>query len=111
VIGAHDIYIGVNALDSSGYPDCRPAFIAAFQAAARLGTRLTDLTIRAPLLHLTKAEIVVTGQSHGVDFGLTMSCYDPDPAGRACGRCDACSLRLRAFAACGLADPATYLTP
>jgi len=110
VIGAHDIYIGVNALDSSGYPDCRPSFIAAFQAAARLGTRLTDLTIRAPLLHLTKAEIIVTGQSHGVDFGLTTSCYDPDPAGRACGHCDACLLRLRAFAACGLVDPARYVT-
>jgi 7-cyano-7-deazaguanine synthase len=110
VINAHDIYIGVNALDSSGYPDCRPAFIAAFQAAARLGTRLADLTIRAPLLRMTKAEIIVTGQSLGVDFGLTRSCYDPDGAGRACGRCDACTLRLRAFATCGLADPAPYLT-
>ena len=105
VIDAHDIYIGVNALDYSGYPDCRPPFIAAFQAAARLGTRLADLTIRAPLLHLTKAEIIVTGQSHGVDFGMTRSCYDPDRAGRACGHCDACLLRLRAFAACGLRRP------
>lgn len=110
VIDAHDIYIGVNALDSSGYPDCRPSFIAAFQAAARLGTRLADLTIRAPLLYLTKAEIIVTGQSHGVDFSLTRSCYDPDEKGSACARCDACLLRLRAFAACGLPDPAPYLT-
>jgi 7-cyano-7-deazaguanine synthase len=110
VIGAHDIYIGVNALDSSGYPDCRPPFIAAFQAAARLGTRLADVTIRAPLLHLSKAEIIVTGQSLGVDFGLTRSCYDPDQDGRACGHCDACLLRLRAFAACGLPDPVTYVT-
>ena len=110
VISARDIYIGVNALDSSGYPDCRPPFIAAFQAAARLGTRLVDLTIRAPLLYLTKAEIIVPGQSLGVDFGLTRSCYDPDAAGHACGRCDACLLRLRAFAECGLPDPAPYLT-
>jgi 7-cyano-7-deazaguanine synthase len=110
VLGAHDIYIGVNALDSSGYPDCRPPFIAAFQAAARLGTRLTDLTIRAPLLHLTKAEIIVTGQSLGVDFSVTRSCYDPDGEGRSCGHCDACLLRMRAFEACGLPDPAPYLT-
>lgn len=110
VIDARDIYIGVNALDYSGYPDCRPAFIAAFQAAARLGTRLADLTIRAPLLHLTKAEIIVTGQSLGVDFGVTRSCYDPDALGRACGHCDACQLRLQAFAACGQTDPAPYVS-
>lgn len=110
VIDARDIYIGVNALDYSGYPDCRPPFIAAFQAAARLGTRLADLTIRVPLLRLTKAEILVIGQSLGVDFGLTRSCYDPDEAGRACGHCDACVLRLHAFAACGITDPAPYVT-
>ena len=110
VIDAHDIYIGVNALDFSGYPDCRPSFIAAFQATARLGSRLTDFTIRAPLLRMTKAQIIAKGQSLGVDFGMTRSCYNPDASGRACGRCDACRLRLTAFAECGLADPAPYLT-
>jgi 7-cyano-7-deazaguanine synthase len=109
VIDAHDIYIGVNALDYSGYPDCRPAFIAAFQASARLGTRLTDLTVRAPLLHLTKAEIVAMGNSLGVDFAMTRTCYDPAPDGAACGHCDACQLRLRGFADAGLVDPAPYV--
>lgn len=108
MLDARDIYIGVNALDYSGYPDCRPEFIAAFQAAARLGTRLTDLTVRVPLLHLTKAEIIEKGRSLGVDFGLTRTCYDPRPDGSACGHCDACHLRLRAFAQLGLADPAPY---
>ncbi len=108
VIGAHDIFIGVNALDYSGYPDCRPSYIAAFQAMARLGTRLTDLTIRAPLLMITKAEIVAKGQELGVDFSITHTCYKPDDAGLACGRCDACRLRLKAFAEHGLADPAPY---
>ena len=111
VVGAHDVYIGVNALDYSGYPDCRPPFLAAFQAAARLGTRLADLTIRAPLLRMTKAEIIAKGRSLGVDFGMTRSCYDPDAGGRACGHCDACLLRLRAFAERGIADPATYAVP
>jgi 7-cyano-7-deazaguanine synthase len=110
VLDAHDIYIGVNAVDYSGYPDCRPAFIAAFQATARLGTRLTDLTIRAPLLRMTKAEIIVTGQSHGVDFGVTRSCYDLDDQDRSCGHCDACIIRLRAFESCGMPDPAPYVT-
>ena len=110
VINAHDIFIGVNAIDFSGYPDCRPSFVAAFQAMARLGTRLTDLTIRVPLLRMTKAEIIAKGESLGVDFGLTRTCYDPDPAGRACGRCDACRLRLTAFAERGVADPAPYVT-
>jgi 7-cyano-7-deazaguanine synthase len=110
VTDAHDVYIGVNAVDFSGYPDCRPAFVAAFQAAARLGTRLADLTIRAPLLRMTKAEIIAKGRSLGVDYGMTRSCYDPDAAGRACGHCDACVIRLRAFAECGLADPAPYVT-
>jgi 7-cyano-7-deazaguanine synthase len=108
VTGARDIYIGVNALDYSGYPDCRPPFIAAFQAAARLGSRLNDVTIRAPLLHLAKPAIIARGTALGVDFGMTRSCYDPDPAGRACARCDACILRLDAFAKAGLADPAPY---
>ncbi len=110
VIGAHDIYIGVNALDYSGYPDCRPSFIAAFQATARLGTRIVDLTVRAPLLYLTKAEIIAKGQSLGVDFGMTRTCYAPDDAGRACGRCDACRLRLTAFYERGLVDTAPYVT-
>ncbi|MGH7524284.1 MAG: 7-cyano-7-deazaguanine synthase QueC [Gemmatimonadales bacterium] len=110
VLDAHDVYIGVNAVDYSGYPDCRPAFIAAFQATARLGTRLTDLTIRAPLLRMTKAEIIVTGQSLGVDFGVTRSCYDLDEQGRSCGRCDACTIRLRAFESRGIPDPAPYVT-
>jgi 7-cyano-7-deazaguanine synthase len=110
VIDARDIYIGVNAVDFSGYPDCRPAYIAAFQAMARLGTRLTDLTIRAPLLHLSKAEIVARGAELGIDFGMTRSCYAPDPAGRACGHCDACIIRLQAFADHGIADPAPYAT-
>lgn len=110
VIGARDIYIGVNAIDFSGYPDCRPSFIASFQATARLGTRLTDLTVRAPLLRKTKAEIVDMGKLLGVDFGRTRTCYSPDPTGRACGRCDACQLRLAAFAERGLVDPAPYVT-
>lgn len=109
VLDAHDIYIGVNALDYSGYPDCRPEFIAAFQAMARLGTRLTDLTVRVPLLHMTKAEIIARGQLLGVDFGMTRTCYDPRTDGAACGHCDACHLRLRGFAELGLADPAPYM--
>jgi 7-cyano-7-deazaguanine synthase len=108
VVDAHDIYIGVNALDYSGYPDCRPPFVAAFQATARLGSRLADLTIRAPLIRMSKAEIIACGQSLGVDFGMTRSCYDPDASGGACGHCDACLLRLRAFAECNMADPAPY---
>ncbi|MGH7583621.1 MAG: 7-cyano-7-deazaguanine synthase QueC [Gemmatimonadales bacterium] len=107
-LGARDIYIGVNALDYSGYPDCRPAFVAAFQAAARLGTRLTDLTIRAPLIRMSKAEIVARARSLGVDLGQTLSCYSPDDGGNACGHCDACTIRLKAFAECGLVDPAPY---
>jgi 7-cyano-7-deazaguanine synthase len=108
-LDARDIFIGVNALDYSGYPDCRPEFIAAFQAMARIGSRLTDLTVRVPLLHLTKAEIIATGVSLGIDFGMTRTCYDPAPDGGACGRCDACHLRLRAFAELGLTDPAPYV--
>lgn len=110
VIGAQDIYIGVNAVDFSGYPDCRPSFIAAFQATARLGTRLTELTIRAPLLQLTKREIIAKGQSLGVDLGLTRSCYAPAEVGRSCGRCDACLLRLGAFRELGIVDPAPYVS-
>lgn len=105
VLGAHDIYVGVNAIDYSGYPDCRPEFIAAFQATARLGTRLADLTIRAPLQHLDKAAIITRGMELGVDFGMTRSCYDPDDSGTPCGLCDACVLRQRGFAQLGLVDP------
>ena len=106
VLDARDIYIGVNAVDYSGYPDCRPAFIAAFQATARLGTRLTDLTVRAPLQHLDKAGIITRGLELGVDFSLTRTCYDPTVDGSACGHCDACILRARGFAQLGIADPA-----
>lgn len=108
VLDAHDIYIGANVVDYPGYPDCRPSFLAAFQATARLGSRLTDLTIRAPLLHCSKSEIIRIGAEHGVDYGMTRSCYDPDAAGRGCGHCDACLVRLRAFAELGIADPAPY---
>lgn len=112
VLGAADIFIGVNALDYSGYPDCRPEFIAAFETMANLATRAgvggTRLTIHTPLLRLTKAEIIGRGLALGVDYGMTRTCYDPDTEGRACGACDACVLRLKGFAAHGLADPAPY---
>jgi len=111
------IFIGVNALDYSGYPDCRPEFIAAFQALAGLATRagvegartgVRPPTIRTPLIDLTKAEIIILGRSLGVDFALTTSCYDPSPAGAACGRCDSCLLRARGFRDAGLDDPTDY---
>jgi 7-cyano-7-deazaguanine synthase len=113
VLGAADIFIGVNALDYSGYPDCRPAFVEAFERMANLATAAavegrTRLAIRAPLLHLTKREIIALGTSLGVDYGQTTSCYDPAPDGAACGHCDACQLRLRGFAEGGLSDPARY---
>ena len=108
VVGCHDVFIGVNALDSSGYPDCRPEFIASFQQTARLGTRLTDFTVHTPLLHLTKAEIIARGTELGVDYARTESCYDPASDGAACGRCDACILRRRGFAQAGIADPTRY---
>lgn len=117
--GAADLFVGVNALDYSGYPDCRPEYVAAFQRMANLATRAgveaaargeLALRIRTPLLELTKAEIVRLGLSLGVDYGETTSCYDPEPAtGAACGHCDACQLRLRGFAEAGAADPAPYL--
>ncbi len=109
-LGSRDIFLGVNAIDYSGYPDCRPEFIAAFQEAARLGTRLADLVIHAPLAMLSKADIIRRGRALDVDFGLTRTCYDPTPGGAACGRCDACLLRLRAFEELGLTDPAPYRT-
>jgi 7-cyano-7-deazaguanine synthase len=110
VLGAGDVFIGVTAVDYSGYPDCRPEFIAAFEQAARLGTRLPDLTIHTPLIALSKRDIIAKGLELGVDYGLTRSCYDPDAAGSACGQCDACLLRLKGFAELGLKDPAPYVT-
>ena len=109
--GAANLYIGVNALDYSGYPDCRPAFIAAFETMANLATKAAvegerKLKIHTPLLHLTKAQIIGRGLELGVDYSLTISCYDPGPGGAACGRCDACLLRAKGFAEHGLKDPA-----
>lgn len=114
VTGARDIFIGVNAMDYSGYPDCRPEFIEAFERLADLATRAgvegAHFSVHAPLLKLTKAEIISLGQSLGVDFGLTHSCYDP-VAGLACGECDSCLLRMRGFAEAGINDPTTYVHP
>ena len=108
-IGASDIFIGVNAIDYSGYPDCRPEFIAAFERTAGLATKAgvegARFTIHTPLISLTKAEIITRGLSLGLDYGLTSSCYDPDPAGRPCGRCDSCRIRARGFADAGARDP------
>jgi len=113
VLGAHDIYIGVNAVDYSGYPDCRPAFIAAFEQVANLATRAAvegseRLRIRAPLLELSKAGIIRRGVDLGVDYALTVSCYQADARGRACGRCDSCRLRREGFIAAGIPDPTPY---
>jgi 7-cyano-7-deazaguanine synthase len=112
VIGAFDIYIGVNALDYSGYPDCRPEFIAAFENMANLATRAgveqKAFKIHAPLQQLTKAEIVQRGLGLGVDYGLTLSCYDPTPQGVSCGHCDSCQLRLKGFDEAGASDPIAY---
>jgi len=111
-LGATDIFIGANAIDYSGYPDCRPEFLAAFQHTARLGTRLgaagAPLTIHAPLIELSKADIVRRGRALGVDFALTRTCYDPASDGAACGHCDACQLRLKGFREAGIDDPAPY---
>lgn len=114
VLGAQDIFIGVNALDYSGYPDCRPEYIAAFERMANLATRggvegTNVVRIRTPLIDLTKAEIIGRGLELGVDYARTLSCYDPAPDGSACGRCDACQLRLKGFAEAGIADPARYV--
>ena len=113
VLHAHDIFIGVNAVDYSGYPDCRPEFIRAFEQMANLATRAgvedaARLRIRTPLIDLTKAQIVERGTMLGVDFGATVSCYQADAEGRACGRCDSCRLRRSGFAAAGVADPTRY---
>ncbi len=114
-VGASDIFLGVNALDYSGYPDCRPEYIQAFQRMAQLATKAgvegkMALTIHTPLIAMTKAEIVRTGLALGVDFGETRTCYDPSAAGEACGTCDACVLRLKGFAEAGARDPAPYQT-
>jgi 7-cyano-7-deazaguanine synthase len=112
-LGAFDIFIGVNCLDYSGYPDCRPEYLRAFESLAQLATKAgvegTDqFRIHAPLLTLTKEQIILRGRELGVDFGLTHSCYDPTAEGRACGRCDACILRREAFTRLGLVDPVAY---
>ena len=106
-LGARDLFIGVNVLDASGYPDCRPEFIHAFEALAQVATRGGGFRIHAPLIELTKAEIILLGQRLGVDYALTHSCYDP-VGGAACGRCDACLLRKKGFADAGVADPTRY---
>jgi 7-cyano-7-deazaguanine synthase len=114
VLGATDIFIGANAIDYSGYPDCRPEFIRAFEQLANLATRVgvegARFTIHAPLLELSKAAIIQRGLSLGVNYALTHSCYDPPPDGLACGDCDACRLRLKGFREAGLIDPITYAT-
>ncbi len=113
VVGSSDIFIGANALDYSGYPDCRPEYFQAFQGMANLATRAgveegRRLTIHTPLIQLTKREIIQRGLSLGLDYTITISCYDPSPDGAACGRCDACQLRVKGFRELGLQDPAEY---
>ena len=111
-VGVNDIFIGVNAVDYSGYPDCRPEFIAAFETMANLATRAGveghHLTVHTPLISLTKADIIRRGLSLGVDYGLTHSCYDPDPRGISCGECDSCQLRLKGFREAHAVDPIQY---
>ena len=113
VLGSRDIFVGVNAVDYSGYPDCRPEYIAAFEAMANLATRAAvegaRLTIHAPLIDLSKGDIIRRGSALGVDYGLTVSCYQADARGRACGACDSCRLRREGFAAAGIADPTPYV--
>jgi len=113
VLGAHDLFCGVNAVDYSGYPDCRPEFVAAFERLANLATRAgvegAGLRVHAPLMALGKADIARAGDRLGVDFGRTVSCYQADAEGRACGRCDACRLRAQGFADAGLPDPTRYV--
>ena len=113
VLGASDIFIGVNSIDFSGYPDCRPEYIAAYERMANLATKAgvegqQRLTIHTPLIALTKAQIIERGLALGVDYSMTLTCYDPTPAGEACGHCDACLLRLKGFAEAGQTDPARY---
>jgi 7-cyano-7-deazaguanine synthase len=113
VLGAGDIFIGVTAMDFSGYPDCRPEYIGAYERMANLATRAAvegrqRLHVHTPLISLSKAEIIQRGRELGVDYAMTLTCYDPSPDAAACGRCDACRLRLKGFAEIGLPDPATY---
>ncbi len=112
VLESRDIFVGVNAVDYSGYPDCRPEFVAAFENLANLATKAgvegNRMTIHAPLIDLTKAEIIRKGSALGVDYGITISCYQADDQGRACGACDSCRLRQEGFAAAGVADPTPY---
>jgi 7-cyano-7-deazaguanine synthase len=115
VTGSTEIVLGINVLDSSGYPDCRPEWLAAMQEVARLGTKAgvqggaRAITLRAPLIRMSKAEIIAAGVALGLDYGLTHSCYDPTDAGAACGGCDACQLRRRGFQAAGVPDPTRYV--
>ena len=113
-IGARDLFLGVNAVDYSGYPDCRPEFLTAFKHCANLATKAgvegRPFDIHAPLVDLTKSEIIQRGIAFGVDYGVTHSCYDPDPTGAACGTCDSCVLRRRGFEAAGVPDPTRYAT-
>ena len=114
VIRASDIFIGVSAVDYSGYPDCRPEYIEAFEHMANLATKAgvegkAQITIRAPLIHMSKAEIIQKGIELGVDYSITHSCYDPSPEGRACGQCDSCLLRKKGFTKAGVPDPTPYL--
>ena len=113
VLGSSDIFVGVNAVDYSGYPDCRPEFIAAYETMANLATKAgvegAKLSIHAPLINLTKAEIIAQGSALGVDYGITVSCYQADDAGRACGTCDSCLLRRKGFSAAGVPDPTRYI--
>jgi len=112
VLGVNDVFIGVNAIDYSGYPDCRPEFIHAFEQMANLATKSSAsgnrFKIHTPLIHMSKAQIIGRGVKLGVDYSMTHSCYDPDERGRACGRCDSCSLRKKGFAEAGVADPTVY---
>lgn len=114
VLGANDIFVGVNAVDYSGYPDCRPDYIEAFERMANLATKRgvegARLRIHAPLIALSKAEIITRGNALEVDYGLTVTCYQADDSGRACGRCEACRLRRAGFASAGIADPTAYQT-
>jgi 7-cyano-7-deazaguanine synthase len=115
VIGSSDIFIGANALDYSGYPDCRPEYFRAFQSMANLATRAGveaggRITIHTPLIQLSKRQIIERGLALGVDFGITLTCYDPSAEGAACGRCEACLLRLKGFRESGIEDPAVYQT-
>ena len=114
VLGVSDIFIGVNAIDYSGYPDCRPEYIAAFENMAKLATKAgvegkTMIRIRTPLIHMSKADIIRRGIELGVDYSITHSCYDPSPAGKACGHCDSCLLRKKGFREAGIPDPTMYI--